>query len=86
MACYNIMTLLLNNRIQNAIKLQEVLTKSGCLIKVRLGIHEAGEVCSNEGLIVLQLTGSTEELTMLEKELNSVDGVKAKLVEICSEW
>lgn len=86
MACYNIMTMLLNNRTQNAGKLQEVLTKSGCLIKVRLGIHEAGNVCSDEGLIILQLTGSADELSRLESDLNSVEGVKAKLTEVCSEW
>jgi metal-responsive CopG/Arc/MetJ family transcriptional regulator len=80
------MTLILNNRVKNAIKLQDVLTESGCIIKTRLGLHEAGDACSNEGLIILQLAGSEEEIQALEKKLNSVDGVKAKNVQICSEW
>lgn len=86
MACYNVMTLLVNNRVQNAPKLQEELTKSGCMIKVRLGLHEAGDVCSNDGLIVLQLTGSKEEIAALEKTLNSLEGIVAKNNEICSDW
>lgn len=86
MSCYNIMTLILNNRVKNAVKLQDVLTESGCIIKTRLGLHEAGDACSNEGLIILQLAGSEEEIQALEKKLNSVDGVKAKNVQICSEW
>lgn len=86
MSCYNVMTLLVNNRRQNATKLQEVLTHSGCIIKVRLGLHEAGDVCSDEGLIVLQLAGSKEEITELEKNLNKLDGIKAKNNELCADW
>ena len=86
MGCYNIMTLILNNRIKNAVKLQDVLTESGCIIKTRLGLHEAGDACKNEGLIILQLTGSDEEVAALEQKLNFVEGVKAKNIQICSEW
>jgi metal-responsive CopG/Arc/MetJ family transcriptional regulator len=86
MSCYNVMTLILNNRVKNAVKLQDVLTESGCIIKARIGLHEAGDACANEGLIILQLTGSDAEVGELEKKLNSVDGVKAKNTQICSEW
>lgn len=86
MGCYNVMTLILNNRVKNAVKLQDVLTESGCIIRTRLGMHEAGDACTNEGLIILQLAGSDAEVEELEKKLNTVDGVKAKNVQICSEW
>lgn len=86
MSCYNIMAIILNNRVKNAVKLQDVLTESGCIIRTRLGLHEAGEACVNEGLIILQLAGSDEEIGALEKKLNGVDGVKAKSMRICSEW
>ena len=86
MSCYNIMTLILNNRIKNAVKLQDVLTESGCIIKTRLGLHEAGDACTNEGLIILQLAGSAEEIEALERKLNAVEGVKAQNVKICSDW
>lgn len=84
MACYYIMTALVNHRSKNASKMQEILTKSGCIIKMRLGLHEAENVCSEEGLIILQLTGDKEAILKLEAELNSIDGVKAKLIELCS--
>ena len=86
MSCYNIMTIIMNNRIKNAVKLQDVLTESGCIIRTRLGLHEAGDACTNEGLIILQLTGTNEDAEALEKRLNSIEGVKAKNVQICSEW
>lgn len=86
MSCHNIMTLLVNNRIQNSAKLQDILSKSGCIIKVRLGLHEADGVCSDEGLIILQLAGSKEEVASLEASLNNLSGVKAKNIELCSEW
>lgn len=83
MACYNIMTMLVNNRRENASKLQEILTESGCLIKTRLGLHEAGDFCSDEGLIILQLTGDKKDIIKLEDDLNTLDGVVAKNVELC---
>lgn len=84
MACYYIMTALVNHRSKNASKMQEILTKSGCIIEMRLGLHEAENVCSEEGLIILQLTGDKEAILKLEAELNTIDGVKAKLIELCS--
>lgn len=86
MHCYNIMSLILNNRVRNAAKLQDVLTESGCMIKMRLGLHEADDDCENEGLIILKLDGTDEEIAALETKLNSVDGVKAKNMQVCSDW
>lgn len=86
MECYNVMTLLVNNRRQNVPKLQEILTESGCIIKTRLGLHEAGDACSNNGLIILQLVGSKDEVCKLEEALNKLDGIMAKNIELCPEW
>lgn len=64
-------------------KVQEVLTKFGCIIKVRLGLHEAMTTeCSNDGLILLQLVHDVEKIKGLKDELNSIQGVNAKTVEI----
>lgn len=87
MACYNIMTLVVNNRVKNAPKLQEELTRSGCIIKMRLGLHEASEdACSNDGLIILHVIGSREEIAELEKKLNTLEGIVAKNNEVCVDW
>ncbi|MCX7921540.1 MAG: hypothetical protein N3B21_05920 [Clostridia bacterium] len=85
MACYNIMAVIINHRTQKAIKVQEVLTNHGCSIKMRLGLHEAGDVCSDEGLVILQLCGDDNEVKALESDLNSLEGVKAKTINICSD-
>lgn len=85
MAEHNIMAVVVNRRSSKAPEFQEVLTKYGCLIKVRLGLHEAGNVCSEEGLILLQLAGNKDEIKVLEDELNSMDGIKAKTLSISSD-
>ncbi|TYQ15658.1 UNVERIFIED_CONTAM: hypothetical protein Cloal_2139 [Acetivibrio alkalicellulosi] len=82
---YNIMAVLINHRSNKAPNVQEVLTKHGCSIRMRLGLHETGNVCSEEGLVLLQVTGSKEEVCSLENDLNAMEGVKAKTMSISSE-
>lgn len=84
MVCFKIMGIAVNHRIKNAAEVQNILTKYGCLISVRLGLHEAGNVCSDSGLIILQLTGGSEEIAAFTEELNAISGVEAKTLEICS--
>lgn len=79
---FDIMVIKVDQRVQKAPGMQTVITKYGCNIKVRLGLHEAGDVCSNQGLIILQTVGDREELKKFEDELNNIDGVKAKSVVI----
>lgn len=83
MSCYYIIGVRMDNRIDNAVKFQEILTKNGCKIKTRLGLHEVNdEVCSNDGLIVLQPYGSKEDVEALVKELNSLEGVTARYIDL----
>jgi metal-responsive CopG/Arc/MetJ family transcriptional regulator len=82
MSTYNIMAIVINRRSKNAVEVQNLLTKYGCIIKMRLGLHEAGNVCSEEGLVLLQLAGDSEDIENFEKELNNMDGVRTKLMEI----
>ncbi|QNU67200.1 hypothetical protein EHE19_001200 [Ruminiclostridium herbifermentans] len=86
MACYNVMSVLTNKRVENVNEMQRVLTESGCIIKTRLGIHDAGEdFCSNEGLIILHLVGSEKEIESLEQKLNEIPGIKAQNSRLCSD-
>ncbi|HEY5562806.1 MAG TPA: hypothetical protein VIK72_13805 [Clostridiaceae bacterium] len=86
MTCYNVMSVLTNKRIQNVNVMQQILTESGCIIKTRLGIHDAGEdFCSNEGLIILHLIGSEAEISQLEEKLNAIPGIKAKNSQLLSD-
>ena len=46
----------ISNRLQSAIAVQEVLTKFGCVIKTRIGLHEEiNGQCSPKGLILLEI-------------------------------
>ncbi|QSQ07757.1 hypothetical protein H0A61_00073 [Koleobacter methoxysyntrophicus] len=85
MGCYNVMAVLVNERTSSSKELQDVLTRYGCIISVRLGLHKTGNACSEEGLIILQLCGSLEEIKALEDSLNSIKGVKAKSIELSAE-
>ncbi len=79
---YNVMAVVVSYRSKNSSEIQKVFTKFGCLIKVRLGLHEAGDVCSEEGLIILQLAGEKEEIEEFRKELNEIEGIRAKCMEV----
>ena len=47
MSCYYIIGIRMDNRVNNATNLQDLLTKNGCNIKARLGLHETGDdLCS----------------------------------------
>lgn len=70
------------HRREEADKLQKLLTEHGCEVKARLGLHEAGTVCSDEGLVILQLVPDDPLGESMVEELNKLDGIKAKLVEV----
>lgn len=79
---HNIMIIRVNQRQHSAEKLQKVFSKFGCSIKTRLGLHEAGDVCATDGLIILQLVRGADDLHEFRNELNELEGVTAILVEI----
>jgi metal-responsive CopG/Arc/MetJ family transcriptional regulator len=85
MAVYHLMGVLISKRRAVATNLQDVLTRHGCLIKVRLGLHETGDLCSEEGLMILQLNGSDDDIDELFADLNALDGVLAKTIQLTSE-
>lgn len=82
MAKHSVLVMSVENRRDNAEKIQNALTFHGCEVKARLGLHEAGNVCSEEGLIILQLVPDDKDVDLFIKDLNNIDGVKAKLVEL----
>lgn len=62
--------------------LQKALTRNGCCIRMRLGLHEAGDVCSDEGLILLQLVPQEEEVAALKKDLDAIEGVRYETMKV----
>lgn len=69
----------ISNRSQVNLSVQNILTKYGCTIKTRLGLHEVVEDnCSPEGIILLELLGLEAEMDLLEKELRNLPGVEVQ--------
>jgi len=75
-----IMGIQVGNRESEALKVQELLTKNGCIIKTRLGLHESSEeLCSITGLIILEfLPDKEDEIAVMEKELSALDTIMVK--------
>jgi hypothetical protein len=62
-----------------ASKVQDVLTKYGCTIRTRLGLHDiVEEYVSPGGIILLELAGDINEFMKLENELLAIDGVTVR--------
>jgi transposase len=79
----NIMGITINLRTAHAPAVQEILTKYGCLIKTRLGLHETDEkACSEQGIVLLQLIGSDEEISNLKNELLAIAGVNVNTMKV----
>ena len=83
MSYYYVIGVRMDNRVANASSFQQVLTKNGCKIKARLGLHEvSADACAADGLIILQPFGEKEEIEQLVIDLNKLEGVKAKLIDL----
>ncbi|WP_026395541.1 hypothetical protein [Acetobacterium malicum] len=75
-----IMGIQVGNRESEALKVQELLTKNGCIIKTRLGLHESSEeLCSITGLIILEFLPDKEnEIAVMEKDLSALSTIVVK--------
>ena len=69
----------ITDRILEAGDVQKVMTKYGCSIRTRLGLHEVSDdYCSTKGLILLELFGNLEDQDKLEVDLRKVEGVQIR--------
>jgi lipoate-protein ligase B len=84
MACPAILAIRVDDRDNSAVKIQQVLTKHGCNINVRLGLHdqEEGNVCSPAGTVILQLSCPHDDAKLIEADLLEIGGVRAKFIDL----
>ncbi|MFP4460189.1 MAG: hypothetical protein ACLFSQ_11450 [Candidatus Zixiibacteriota bacterium] len=69
----------IDNRILEVSDVQAVLTKYGCSIRTRVGLHEVQkDYCAQNGVIVLELYGDSEDKENIVKELDAIEGVQVK--------
>lgn len=67
------------DRIENARVVQDILTKYGCNIQTRIGLHEVDQnYCAPNGLIVLELFGDESVCDELRDTLKAVKGVEVQ--------
>ncbi|MFA7057254.1 MAG: hypothetical protein WC155_06825 [Candidatus Cloacimonadales bacterium] len=77
------MIILVDTRKEEAVTVQKILTEWGCVIKTRLGLHGGVlDDCSKNGTIFLELVGKQEQHLEMERKLNLLKGVAAKIIEL----
>ncbi|MEI7474653.1 MAG: hypothetical protein WCK67_07720 [bacterium] len=79
MAGITVLGVFLSGRHNVAPKFQEVLSTHGCSIKTRIGLHNVADgVCSPSGVILLDVLGSDEEISALEKDILAIEGAQVQ--------
>ncbi|HNZ47980.1 MAG TPA: hypothetical protein PLZ53_00780 [Candidatus Hydrogenedentes bacterium] len=67
------------NRGENAVRVQQLLTEYGCFIKTRLGLHEVDEqFCATGGILLLEMFGDIARCEALRDKLNSIEGIEVQ--------
>ncbi len=77
-----ILGILVETKSEAALRVQDVLTKYGCSVRTRLGIHLPDKPgCKKCGLILLELFGNEDECLRLENELYALEGVSVEKMD-----
>ena len=67
----------LTNRAETATVFQKILSKYGCNIKTRIGLHEVNAgICSKNGIILLEVIGDEKIIENMLSELKSIENIK----------
>lgn len=68
----------LTNRTELSNEFQNILSKFGCAIKTRIGLHSTcSSVCANWGTILLEIIDE-DKTKELKHELTQLDGVRVQ--------
>jgi len=69
----------ITDRAIHAGEVQTILSKYGKNIRTRLGLHEINEdAASPNGLVILEVVGSNQEIDALSDELRRLKGVQVQ--------
>lgn len=72
-------------RHDTATEVQNILTEYGCVIKTRIGLHDAADdrsFCSEKGLIILEfIYGADSEAAEMKAKLCALEDVTVKTME-----
>jgi len=68
-----------SDRVEQASRVQEILTRHGRTIKTRIGLHDVGkDFCSPSGVILLEMFGDESVCEELRKKLAAIDGIEVQ--------
>jgi hypothetical protein len=73
-----IMGLHLTDRVEQATRVQALLTEYGAQIRTRIGIHRTGELGTPQGIILLEMVGDDARRFELGQRLLTIPGVEVK--------
>ncbi|HTX71945.1 MAG TPA: hypothetical protein VMC79_03890 [Rectinemataceae bacterium] len=80
---YSVVAVNVGNREGVAQDMQRILTEHGCVIKVRLGLHDIpANSCSPAGLVLMEVDGESAEITEMVRKLNALPETSAKYIVI----
>ena len=68
----------ITNRLKRAGDVQQLFTQYGCNIKTRLGLHEVENVCSPNGIVLLEMHGDEAVCNELADKLAAIEGIEVK--------
>jgi hypothetical protein len=69
----------ITDRMKRSGEVQKLFSEYGCHIKTRIGLHEVSEnLCSPNGMILLELFGDEKACRELETKLGAIEGVEVK--------
>ena len=68
----------LTNRVELSNDFQNIISKYGCAIKTRIGLHSTcSSVCANWGIVLLEIIDEAA-ITDLKKELSQLNGARVQ--------
>lgn len=69
----------ITDRLKKASDVQALMSKYGCNIRTRLGLHDvSGDFCSPNGLVLLELVGDPKTCNELAEKLAAIPGVEVQ--------
>ena len=68
----------ITNRLRNAAEVQRLFSEYGCNIKTRLGLHEVHNVCSPNGVVILEMYGDEKVCFELADKLAAIQGIEVQ--------
>ena len=68
----------ITDRLKNAAEVQRLFSEYGCNIKTRLGLHEVHNVCSPNGVVILEMYGDEKVCFDLADKLAAIRGIEVQ--------